>query len=220
MALLGSVAAALLLQGCASSVSGLGGSDKFACSAPSGVACMSVSGISENINHNTLPGLSPGVQKGDPVFMGGMEPVKSVPMGQQPVGYYAGQRTYMAPVDQLSAPRVGQTVNIQGGVPATVFDVPNSGTPLRSPEQVIRIWVAPYEDADGDLHDQRYVYLTLNHGGWQMDAIRGAAVRRDQYQRVTINGGPKDTPGQQDQQRQTPNDAAQDVLRGNMNRPQ
>jgi conjugal transfer pilus assembly protein TraV len=29
-----------------------------------------------------------------------------------------------------------------------------SGTPIRSAPRLLRVWFAPWEDTDGDLHDQ------------------------------------------------------------------
>lgn len=45
---------------------------------------------------------------------------------------------------------------------------PYSGMPIRTPEQVIRVWIAPWEDKDGDLRDQSFVYLTLRTSRWQI----------------------------------------------------
>ena len=45
---------------------------------------------------------------------------------------------------------------------------PYTGMPIRTPEQVIRVWIAPWEDKDGDLRDQSFVYLTLNSSRWQI----------------------------------------------------
>ncbi|TDR30287.1 TraV family lipoprotein [Hydromonas duriensis] len=51
-----------------------------------------------------------------------------------------------------------------GGIRRTPF----SGMPVRTPEQVMRVWVAPWEDKDGDLRDQSYMYLTLRESRWQI----------------------------------------------------
>jgi conjugal transfer pilus assembly protein TraV len=47
-----------------------------------------------------------------------------------------------------------------------------SGTPIRSAPKVLRVWIAPWEDTDGDLHDQSYVYLTIDQGRWLIDHNR------------------------------------------------
>jgi hypothetical protein len=50
----------------------------------------------------------------------------------------------------------------------------NPGTlgAIRSDPTVVRIWVAPWEDADGDLMDQTYVYLPVDSGRWLIEHNR------------------------------------------------
>lgn len=55
-------------------------------------------------------------------------------------------------------------------------------SPIYVAPVVQRIWVAPYEDSDGVLHDQSYHYLVVNNGGWQV-AHTKANVKK-------INRGP------------------------------
>lgn len=40
--------------------------------------------------------------------------------------------------------------------------------PVRIPPIVLRIWMAPYEDTDGDLHNSFYIYTEINNkrGRW------------------------------------------------------
>jgi len=52
------------------------------------------------------------------------------------------------------------------------------GDPLRQPGRVLRVWIAPWVDADGDYHDQSYVYLVLDHGRWFIDKARKKIQRR------------------------------------------
>lgn len=47
-----------------------------------------------------------------------------------------------------------------------------SGTPIRTAPLVLRVWFAPWEDTDGDLHDQSYVYLTVDSGKWLIEHNR------------------------------------------------
>lgn len=60
------------------------------------------------------------------------------------------------------------------GLPQTI----KPGDPLREPERVLRVWMAPWVDADGDYHDQSYVYLVLDHGRWYIDKARNQIKRR------------------------------------------
>ena len=44
---------------------------------------------------------------------------------------------------------------------------------------MLRLWTKPWEDADGDLWDQGYVYVQVDAGRWQIDHVRQRI--RDQY---------------------------------------
>lgn len=43
--------------------------------------------------------------------------------------------------------------------------------PWREPETVLRVWLAPFTDKEGDLHDQRFMYVRLSDGGWKTDTV-------------------------------------------------
>jgi conjugal transfer pilus assembly protein TraV len=51
---------------------------------------------------------------------------------------------------------------------------------------VLRIWLAPFQDVDGDLHDQRYVYVTVTPGQWTLESSRAEIKKR--YQPVRMVG--------------------------------
>jgi conjugal transfer pilus assembly protein TraV len=51
-----------------------------------------------------------------------------------------------------------------------------SGDPLRSAQQVRRVWLAPWEDEDEVLHDQSYFYLVVDPGRWQIEHSRRKAT--------------------------------------------
>jgi len=69
---------------------------------------------------------------------------------------------------------VSATAHPPTGLPQTI----HPGDPLRSGERVLRVWMAPWVDKDGDYHDQSYVYLVLNHGHWYVDQARKSIKRR------------------------------------------
>ena len=48
--------------------------------------------------------------------------------------------------------------------------------PLRSTPRILRVWVAPWEDSDGDLQDQSYIYVVVDSGHWLIEHQR-AAIR-------------------------------------------
>jgi conjugal transfer pilus assembly protein TraV len=52
---------------------------------------------------------------------------------------------------------------------------PSSGEPIRSAQQVRRVWLAPWEDDEEVLHDQSYFYLVVDPGQWQVEYSRRKA---------------------------------------------
>ena len=126
---------ALGLTGCAGTLTGLEGESKFACKAPDGVTCSSLSGIYANAVANNLPALRK-ERKGRSAFC---DPTKE--------GAITGQAA-------------------------------SSGDPLRMQPKVLRIWIAPWEDTDGDLHDQSYLYVVANPGRWAIEHSQRQIVDR------------------------------------------
>ena len=50
-------------------------------------------------------------------------------------------------------------------VPSPKIDDP---TPIRTPSKVMRIWVAPWEDSDGDLNVSGYLFTELEPRRWMV----------------------------------------------------
>lgn len=143
----------LSLTGCASTMGGLDGESKFACKAPDGVTCSSLSGVYANAVANNLPSLR-----------------KDGKDGKDAHAAKPGARI------------TGQTAS--------------SGDPIRSPQKVLRIWIAPWEDGDGDLHDQSYTYVVAEKGRWQIEHNRNRIAER--YRPTFINANKQAvTPTQQ-----------------------
>lgn len=118
------------------SLSGLDGNNSFACKAPSGVRCESMTGIYANARQANLPG-------------------QRLPTPAAPTAAEAAAGA----ASQLRFERV-------------LGRAPDSGTPIRSAPRVLRLWFAPWEDTDGDLHDQSYVYLQVDAGHWLIEHNR------------------------------------------------
>lgn len=129
-----------LLAGCVNMMSGLDGGSKFACKAPDGVVCTSVSGVYANSVSGSLPSQQHATK--------GSVDSKAVP---DPKPYNASPPTTTAP-----AP----------------------GTPLLSSPKVLRLWIAPWVDEDGDLHDQSYLYVMWHRGEWQIEHTRRQIQRQ------------------------------------------
>lgn len=61
-----------------------------------------------------------------------------------------------------------------------------SGMPIRSQTEILRLWIAPWLDNDGDLVDQSYTYVTLNEGRWLIEHNRKQII--DEYKPVRLLG--------------------------------
>ena len=147
---------ALLLAGCVN-MSGLDGESRYACAAPDGVACDSVAGTYANAVHHNLPSQREAATTGSPRA--------SAPAGA------ASSSTTAAPSRPV----------LTGALPAVSEPgtEARAGAPLRSPPRVLRLWTKPWEDADGDLWDQGYVYVQVDGGRWQLDHVQQRI--RDRY---------------------------------------
>ena len=123
---LGITLSLLALGGC-STLSGYDAKSSFACRAPDGVRCESMSGVYANAKAGSA--------------------TNKTPVGEKALG---------------------------------VMTVPiSSGTPIRTPPRILRVWFAPWEDSDGDLYDQHYAYLPVDHGKWVMEHTQQTI--EDQY---------------------------------------
>ena len=128
----------LLTLGACMNMSGLGGDSKYACKAPDGVACDSVSGTYANAVHNNLP-------------------------SQQ------RQRSATTQQEESNGKRPTDAARATTSVAASDAATPS---PLRSQARVLRLWIKPWEDADGDLYDQGYVYVQVDNGQWLIDHVQ------------------------------------------------
>lgn len=123
-------------------LAGLEGKSEFACKAPDGVVCTSVSGVYAN----ALAGALPAQQSQDQAKSTGTDAAVDEP------------KPYAATV--------------------SVTSTPAPGTPLLSPPKVLRLWLAPRLDADGDLHDASYLYVMWHRGEWQIEHTRRQIQRQ------------------------------------------
>ncbi len=53
-----------------------------------------------------------------------------------------------------------------------------SSSVLRSDPRVLRLWIAPWEDGDGDLHEESTVHVLVDNGRWLVDPVRAAPRSR------------------------------------------
>lgn len=126
-------AVAALSAGCASTMSGLGGEGSYACKAPVGTQCTSVSGVYANSTH-----------------------------GPVPASVLPKPATAPASAPSASPGASGSASTAAVGTPAT---------PIRSQPRVLRLWIAPWEDADGDLHEASVVHVLVDTGRWLIERV-------------------------------------------------
>ena len=131
----------LLPLGACMNMSGLGGDSKYACKAPAGVACDSVSGTYANAIHTNLP--------------------------SQRAKRSAAPRQEASQANPPKSPRPAPS-----SVAASDGDTAVTPSPLRSQARLLRLWIKPWEDADGDLYDQGYVYVQVDNGQWLIDHVQ------------------------------------------------
>ena len=133
-------ATATLLGGCASTMNGLGGEGSYACKAPVGSQCTSVSGVYANSIH-------------------GQPPASALP------------KPTKEPTSTAAAATVASASTAAPGLGA-----PPSA--LRSQPRVLRLWIAPWEDADGDLHEASVVHVLVDTGRWLIERVLPANRQR------------------------------------------
>ena len=136
----------LSLSGCMN-LSGLGGSSDYACKAPDGVTCTSVSGTYANAVQDNLPAQ---VAKRRMAAKSNGEPGTNAAPGSP-------------------QPRLAPTLASAKAAVPPVVQSPSLALPLRSSARILRLWFKPWEDADRDLYDQGYVYVQIDAGQWLID---------------------------------------------------
>lgn len=180
---LAAVTTALALGGCASTLSGVGGADNYACKAPVGARCTSVSGVYANATHRASDATKASRQPAAPIVTsryfdansatpasaGRQAPSAAGPASQP-------GKTPTAPLTTNSGSRPNKT-------PATAITPSTApaaatGPALRTNPRVLRLWIAPWEDSDGDLHDASFVHVVVDTGRWLIERVRPAPRSR------------------------------------------
>jgi conjugal transfer pilus assembly protein TraV len=154
--LLALIGAAALLSGCASTLDGLGGRDRYGCGLPEGATCAPVSAVHATSLRAGTP--APGLPAGAPAVSGALGVTDRPPLANTDTGE-------ITPASLRAAPRV------------------------------LRLWVAPWEDADGDLHESTLVHVVVDHGRWLIERIHPATQRSANPVRPPMPRAPGSGPG-------------------------
>lgn len=166
--------AVLGLGGCASNLSGVGGSPTYACKAPAGAQCTSVSGVYANAGQGARQLLGSDAPRA--VGSGALGTPVADGTSHGPVvrsGAGAPARTAsVAETRPASAPASG-TATVSPTEPSGAVPAQPSAA-LRTAPRVLRLWIAPWEDSDGDLHEASTVNVLIDHGRWLIERVRPA----------------------------------------------
>lgn len=64
-----------------------------------------------------------------------------------------------------------QPITTEGrSIDRLAYDTPLM-TPKRAPEEILRVWVAPYIDTDGDLHAEHVIFTTVRGARWAPETL-------------------------------------------------
>ena len=93
-------------------------------------------------------------------------------------GVYANAATIAAKSAPLATPTApalysAKAVSLGKDKPATA-----SSNVVRSSPRVLRLWIAPWEDGDGDLHEESTVHVLVDNGRWLIDHVRATPGSR------------------------------------------
>jgi conjugal transfer pilus assembly protein TraV len=160
--------ATLGLGGCASMLSGLGGSPTYACKAPPGSQCTSVSGIYANAAQGPRPSAGPAVARP------GSAPAAATPGTSADVGPVVRSAAIGSGSGEVRAGQ-GRPAATTPALPASEgTDAATANPALRTAPRVLRLWIAPWEDSDADLHEAATVNVLVDHGRWRAERVRPA----------------------------------------------
>jgi len=116
---------------------------KYGCPAPDGVTCKPISEVYSSNGGQSTPN--------DPNRSG------------TPGGSGVRDRERPGPESRNSR-SVEENLSLTPGPRHPASD--SAAVPLRSAPKVLRVWVAPWIDEEGDLHQEGDLYVVVDHGAW------------------------------------------------------
>lgn len=80
------------------------------------------------------------------------------------------------PISEVYRSTLGNATTPKTAKNATALSVPakpsapaslaESQPPIRSAPKILKVWISPWIDDEGDLHQEGYVYVVVDHGAW------------------------------------------------------
>lgn len=184
----------LVLSGCVTDLTGIGAGSDFACPMDDGTLCASMADISQMSRRGELPweqrreaarGNSNDANASADQQPARVKGVANAVSSTETSDNSSGQSTSSAkgsPAKGASAAEAHESDGVEterrpgfrpnrplgarlteswGRSPLTAW-----ATPERTPERLVRIFIAPWTDRDGDLHDAHYVYAAVTPPEW------------------------------------------------------
>jgi len=164
------VASTIVLGGCASALSGVGGTEGYACKAPIGAQCTSVSGVYANANGSSSANANASANSD-------LLELRAVHEAFRPQGLLTMPSIPVATLEAQPAPSAESSPARAAGASAGATASPATQA-LRSPPRVLRLWISPWEDADGDLHEASFINVVIDTGRWLIERVRPAPRSR------------------------------------------
>lgn len=175
------LAAALTLAALAGCTT-FGGTNKFACPHPQGVTCMSATDVYEATNDaDEIIGVDPdearkdaseGKPAGRPHVAGDTLALDDAPAFRTSRRPIVSTGATPAPRPAPTAVAIdGDTLSLAAAPPAAGLGgtgVQDVNEPYRVPAKILRIYVRPWQDADGDLHLGSYIYSEVQARTWSV----------------------------------------------------
>lgn len=164
----------LLLNGC-TTLTGLDASSSFSCAAEPGVACSSLSATYAASEAGALPYQQ---DKVDQTKATANQETMSSHRLRSTDGYVATafEEEAEAASGKAESDRFQSSASESSAFqPQRIREASlEEALPRRMPELLLRIWVAPWTDVDGDLHDAALLYARIREAQWATAARRNA----------------------------------------------
>ena len=141
----------LTLSGCSTT------SETFDCKAGQGVGCKSISEVNQLVDQGVNQGSFGSLVGRDANLARDKQPILPLESAPLPASVISG--------DSLSVERrEDKFLSPQHTI------IPFSDTQMvhRMPEEYLRVWVAPFQDQQGNLHEGSVIYTVLKPGYWHL----------------------------------------------------
>lgn len=201
-------ASIIALSGCGA-LTGLDAGESFACPMAAGVSCRSLGETYALADAGLLPHQrasaasvnapadDPSVRRQPPASaatpsrspVAGTENVRTErferperPAAQPPAAAAAPAAEPEAEPEARGEPAAGHSLRATAAAPVRLEDeADEAGVPRRTPERIVRVWIAPWSDEEGDLHEGHRIRMLLAGASWatperERDADRPAVV--------------------------------------------